>query len=253
MSATYRDVPDDIDPIAFLFGDIKLTVPESSLTFEEAARLYDRALQAVDVKALHGKSDDNPDGLESLQSLLRYEPGPYGKKWLRLEATKEVIQSALPDRTPYQLLYLVLFGFKTPSWNELPTVEKKESWGTTHVVDEFSLDALLFGKNGELYFVTATWRPEQCYYHQKTSQSHDIHHKEGTCIFHLDRLVIEPVNWSDVRVLDKIKSGEWSDISVFLARLQLALNGTATILESRMRRMRQVSGLLNKLPIFYGR
>lgn len=92
MAVTHRDLPKDIDPVGFLFGDVKLTVPESYFTPEMTVRLYARALEEVPVRWLHSQSDNVPHGLKSLPSLLRYMPGPYGTKWLIREADTEVIR-----------------------------------------------------------------------------------------------------------------------------------------------------------------
>lgn len=251
MSVTYRDLSKDIDPIAFLFGDDKLTVPQSYFTPEITARFYERTLQMVDVQALHNKSDGNPHGLESLPSLLRYEPGHYGTKWLKLEASKEVIEPALPSRTPYQLQYLTLFSGSLPKWKELELIEKEASWGgKMKVIGDISTVMLLFGKNRQLYIVTARWKPAEEYF----GDCEEPRLLEGgPYVFNLCHLAVEPVEWSDSRVIEKIANGQWSDTHAFRAGLQLALNGTASILEARVGCMRRVANLLDQMSIYYGR
>ncbi|MEX0917831.1 MAG: hypothetical protein WDZ93_01620 [Candidatus Paceibacterota bacterium] len=251
MSVTYRDLPKDIDPIAFLFGDDKLTVPESYFTPEMIVRFYERALQMVDMQALHNKSVENPQGLESLPSLLRYEPGHYGTKWLKLEASKETIEPALPSKTPYQLQYLTLFSGRLPKWKELELIEKEAAWGgKMKVIGDIGTIMLLFGKNRQLYIVTARWKPAEEYF---GGGEEPRFLEEGPYIFNLDHLLVEPVEWSDSRVVEKIADGQWSDTHAFRAGLQLALSGTAYILEARVNHMRRVADRLERMSIYYGR
>ena len=251
MSVTYRDLPKDIDPIAFLFDDDKLTVPESYFTPDMTARFYERALQMVDMQALHNKSAENPQGLESLPSLLRYEPGHYGTKWLKLEASKEAIEPALPSKTPYQLQYLTLFSARLPKWKELELIEKETTWGgKMKVIGDISTVMLLFGKNRQLYIVTARWKPVEEYF---GGGEEPRFLEEGPYVFNLDHLAVEPVEWSDSRVIEKIADGQWSDTHAFRAGLQLALSGTAYILEARVNHMRCVADRLERMAIYYGR
>ena len=251
MSVTYRDLPKDIDPIDFLFGDEKITVPQSYFTPELTARFYERALQMVDIQVLHNRSENNPHGLESLPSMLRYEPGHYGTKWLRLEATKEVIEPALPSNTPYQLQYLTVFPGKIPTWKELGLVEKEASWGgKMKVIGDISSEVLLFGKNRQLYLVHPRWKPAEEYF---GAVEEPRYLEEGPYVFNLDHLVVEPIEWSDNRVMERIADGRWSGTHAFRAGLQLALSGTADILEVRAKNMRRVADHLEKMSIYYGR
>lgn len=257
MTVTYRDLYEDINPIDFLFGDEKLTVPQSRFTPELTVGFFERTMQMVDMKALHAMSDDNPNGLVSLPALLRYEANRnYGKQWLRLEATKEmIVGSGLPDGTPYQLLYFPIYSFPTPGWKDIPTVEMEgdDRWRFgRHVLGNVSADALLFGKNESLYFATAEWEPIQEYFaRDEVPRYLDADQEPYT--FSLCQLSIERVKWKDKRILARIADGTWGDTSSFRAGVQLLLGGTAEILESRARSMRFVADKLEAMSIYYGR
>lgn len=251
MPATYRDLPKNIDPVSFLFGDDQITVPQSYFTPTMTARFYERALQWVDMKAVLAKSDACPHGLVSLPSMLRYEPGYSGSKWLKLEAAKEVIEPALPSRTPYQLQYLPLFPRKLPTWKELELIEIEEEYGyKDRVIGDISTVILLFGKNRQLYFVTARWKPTQGYY---GGGEEPRYLEEGPYVFNLDQLEVEPVHWTDRRVIEQIASGEWNCIHAFLAGLQLAMNDTARVLDARAKHMRSVAAKFDQMSIYHGR
>lgn len=254
MTDTYRDLPKDIDPVAFLFGDEKITVPRSYFTPEMTARFYERALRTVDVKSLHNKSDRVPYGLESLPSLLRYEPGHYGTKWLRREAAKEVIEPTLPSKTPYQLQYLALFGFSFPKREDIPLVPSEDERFKDHlkVMGEVESAALLYGKNEQLYLVTARWKPELGYF---GGGKEPRFLEEGPYVFHLSHLVAEVVDWQDQRILERIEDGQWSDIAAFKANLQIILGCTADVLEGRARGMRRSADRLDikNMSIYFGR
>lgn len=255
MSVTYRDLPPGIDPLDFLFGSARITVPESYFTSERKAQLYERALEAVDVQSLHNKSRENPHGLESLPSMLRYEPdlNGYGKKWLRLEATKEVVESALPGGTPYQLQYLPLFPFQIPDWKDAPRKTERESWGgVTRVLGPINSEALLFGKNRKTYYAHACWKPAEDYFANGEAPSL-TQLDDGPYVFHLSRLKMQVVEWDDIHLIGKIAGGQWADMHSFLARLQLALQGTAMILETRYRNLERIAKYFGDMPIYYGR
>ncbi|MCA9357967.1 hypothetical protein KC902_01765 [Candidatus Kaiserbacteria bacterium] len=254
MPDTYRNLPKDIDPVAHLFGDDKLTVPQSYFTPEVTVRFYERCLQEVNVKSLQNKSDRVQQGLESLPSLLRYEPGHYGTKWLRREATKEVIEPALPSKTPYQLQYLVLFGFDFPKWEDIPLVPSEDERFGNHfkVIGEVESVALLYGKNQQLYFVTARWKPELGYF---GGGKEPRILEDGPYVFHLSQLTVEKVNWQDPRILERIESGQWSDVLAFKCNLYLVLEATAEVLEGRARVLRKAADMFNLdgMSIYTGR
>lgn len=255
MSVTYRDLPKEIDPIAFLFDDEKITVPESYFTPELIARFYERSLRTLDVKSLHNKSDQVPYGLVSLPSLLRYEPVRFGPKWLKLEASKEIIENALPSKTPYQLQYLNLFGFPLPKWEDVPLVTwrgKRPFNGRHRVFGNIYAVALLFGKNEQLYFVTARWTPIEKYF---GGGKEPRYLEEGPYVFRLTYLSIEATDWSDGRVLKRIRDGQWSDIAAFRANLYSVLSCTADVLETRAGNMRRSAERLrfDGMLISYGR
>lgn len=248
---TYQDLSKDVDPIAHLFGDVKLTVPQSRLTPELVARFYERGIQGLGVEELQHCTTDNPDGLKSLPNLLRYEPGHFEKKWLNLTADKAVIKTALPGRTPYQLQYFVAFGFEVPQWKELKSERVVHRWGgEDDILTPIVCDALLVGKNGLLYFVTATWSPKGQYVAYEDVPRNS---SEGHFVFDLTDLVMETISWQDHRVIERIRNGRWSDTMAFGARMQLALEGSASILEIRAKRMRRSKRILNQMSIYYGR
>jgi hypothetical protein len=248
---TYRDLPKDFDPIAFLFGDDEITVPQSYFTPELTVRFYERVLQMVDVQALHSRSEDNPYGLQSLPSMLRYEPGHHGTKWLQLVAAREVIEPALPKHTPYQLQYLTVFSGRIPTWKELELIEKDNPWGgKTTVIGDISSEVLLLGKNRRLYLVNPRWTPAKEYF---GGGEEPRHLEDGPHIFNLSHLTVEPIEWGDSRVTERIADGRWSDMHSFRARLEGVLGETADILESRANNMRRVADWLSKMSIYYGR
>jgi len=252
MPVTHRDLPEEIDIVAFLFGEVKFTVPESRFTPELKARFFERALESFDVRLLQSKSDRVPHGLESLQSLLRRKPDQHGKQWLKLEASKQMIEQALPDNTPYQLQYLVLFSFDIPEWHNLPTRVSQHSRAASWIVNEFTSVALLFGKNGRLYFVTATWRPKEDYFHSVSNKKPN--YKTDPYVFDLSRLTVEHVEWSDDCVMKRIREGEWSEVDVFCTNLHLALSCSADVLERRAHNIRRSADRLSydEMSIQYG-
>jgi len=253
MSVTYRDLPKDFDPVDHLFGDEKITVPESYFTPEQTVRFYERALQAIDVKSLYSKSGHVPEGLESLPSLLRYEPGHYGTKWLRREADKFIIGPSLPDNTPYQLQYLVLFGFDFPQWEDIPMVkrESEHEWECWEVMGEVEASALLYGKNESLYFVTAHWKPEQGYFGGGDAPRYC----DEPYVFHLSQLSVEVVDWKDQRIFERVQNGQWSDVMRFKTHLHIVLAASAEVLEGRARVLRKSADLfdLDGMSIYTGR
>jgi len=107
-------------------------------------------MQQVEVKSLHNKGDRVSEGLESLPSLLRFEPKSRRgyRSWLRREASTMRIGSALPERTPYQLQYLALFDFDFPDWKDIPEVPNSDSRRGTpsKVMGGVDTSALLYGK-----------------------------------------------------------------------------------------------------------
>lgn len=254
MPVTYRDLPRDIDPVDFLFGDEKLTVPQNSLTPKQIIRFYQRALQDVEVKSLYGKNDHVPYGLESLPSLLRYEPGYSGIRWFSRKATKEMIEPALPELTPYQLQYLVLFGFGLPKWENIPLVpsDHKHFGGSIKVMGEIESTALLYGKNEQLYFVTARWKPEEGYF-GGGEEPRFLEH--GPFIFHLSRLAVEMVSWLDPRIIERVESGQWADAFAFTGNLRMVLQYSAEVLEGRARSIRKIADRFDfdSIPIRYSR
>lgn len=255
MPATYRDLPEGIDPIAHLFGDEKLTVPESYFTPELTVRFYQRCLEEIDVTWLYSKNDKISYGLESLSSLLRFEPKSHNgyRNWLRLEAAKGLIGSALPERTPYQLQYLALFDFAFPDWKDIPLVTNEE-WrmgAPSQVMGEVETTALLYGKNKQLYLVTARWEPEESYYGGGKEPSYSTDPR----IFHLSALTVEVVEWYDKRILKRIENGVWSDVKKFKGRLHMVIQDSADVLEGRARVLRKAANLfdLDGMSIYSGR
>ena len=205
------------------------------------------------MKTLHNKSDEVPFGLESLSSLLRYEPGHYGTKWLRLEAEKWIIGPALPERTPYQLQYLVLFGFGLPSWQDIPLVTKKDRriGAPSKVMGNIERTALLYGKNEQLYLVTATWAPTEGYF----GGGKEPWRSTSVYTFRLSHLMVEIVDWQDARILERITSGHWSDVTQFKGNLHLVLEASASVLEGRAHVLRKAADLfdLDGMSIYSGR
>lgn len=248
---TYQDLPKEVDPIAHLFGDVKLTVPESQLTPELIARFYEQGIKVMGIEELQHCTNNNPDGLKSLPDLLRYEPGHYGEQWLSLTARKEAIAEALPTKTPYQLQYFVVFGFEVPRWKDMGSKMVEVSWGEADILTPIVREALLVGKNGLLYLVTATWSPESQYFASK--QMPRNRDDEGPYVFALTHLDMQIVDWHDNCIIDRIRDGRWSDTMAFRGRIQLALKGSAEILENRASRMRNVAGHLDRMSIYYGR
>jgi len=224
-------------------GHIKFRVHLNQLTPEQIIRLYEYALSMVDMQSLHTKSEHNPNGLVSLPNMLRHEPGNCLRQWLRLNATKEVIEGALPKKTPYQLQYFTLFPFQLPQWQDLPLKESGKR-GNIKEVGEISSIALLFGKNQQLYFVSAKWTPEEGYF---AGGKEPRYRDDWPFTFNLNSLVVENIEWKDARILERVTDGQWSDISGFIANLGLVLDGTANILEERMFYMRHVSKVLAEI------
>ena len=253
MPVTYRNLPEDIDPVAHLFDDEKITVPESRFTPEVTIRFYERCLQRIKVKKHYNKSDEVHCGLESLPSLLRYEPGHYGTKWLRLEAEKWAIGPALPEKTPYQLQYLVLFGFGLPSWQEIPLVTRKDHriGAPSKVMGNIERTALLYGKNEQVYFVTAKWAPAEGYF----GGGKEPRYSSEPYIFRLSDLEVEVVDWQDARILERVTTGQWSDVMRFKGNLHLVLKSSANVLEGRARVLRKAADLfdLDGMSIYTGR
>jgi hypothetical protein len=245
-SVTYRKLPEEIDPVDFLFQREKLVVDESSLDPESILRIYDRTVETIETGLLHAKSAENPCGLESLPGMLSISPESHPDQWLSLFAPREMIERSLPLKTSYQGLFLPLFPFHIPKYEELPPV----SWGKQEVVGGFQQEALLVGKNNkQLYYVEAEWAPAKQYFHQKFGWRKD----DGRGVFELSHLIVDQVSWDDQRIVERVTDGRWSDLGIFMGRIQLALNGTATIMEARAKQLRGAATRLDDMPIYFGR
>ncbi len=249
-TVTYRDLPHDIEPLDFLFRDVRLTVPESRFTPELTVEFYRRMIEQIDMNALHAKSERNPWGLQSLPSMLRYEPEHYGQQWLRLEADTKVIEAALPERTPYQLLYLPLFPFRVPKWENIPVKEKQGKYKNENHLGEIGSRGLFVGKNGKLYYVSARYEPAEQYYAITREPRAS---EEGPYVFNLYRLYVGQWSWDDPQLLSSIMVQKWTNLHEASTRVQCALNGTAEILESRAGKMRGTAELLEQMSIYSGR
>jgi len=241
---TYLDLPKNIDPVDFLLGNIKLTVPESYFTTEKTVKFYERALQSIDIKSLHSKSTSVYCGLESLPSILRHEPNHHGTEWYRRVATTETIRQSLPNKTPYKLQYLVLFDLDFPKLKDIPLVPPKDDRfkHSIEVMGEFDSVALLYGKNEQLYFVTAHWKPAEEYHR---GDKEPLSYGEDYYIFHLSNLKMEITSWKDERILKRIEDGHWANVISFKARLCLALQSSAEFLEGRARSLRSKEKLFD--------
>lgn len=231
-TVTYRDLSQDQDPIAFLFGEERLTVPKSRMVGDPQliARYYERLLEMVPVRTLLAKNDDCQAGLQSLPSMLRVDY----PEWLRREVSRETIERALPEKTPYQLLYLELFWFEYPyRFKELPRRKKKNEYGfMDEVVAPFSSEALLAGKNQRVYLAQAEWVPaEEVFVNDRAPTPEEV------CVYHLSSLNMRQIGWDDSDLLGRIESGQWANFSAVNNRIQLAAYGSARALRERARRL----------------
>jgi len=246
---SYCNIPKGIDPIDFLFGDKKFTVPESSLTPEMVARYYQRLTGLLDISSLHASSEKYGNGLESLAMMLHQQADVSEHGWPLCANNKDLVSEALPAKTPYQLLYFPIFRFKMPILREIPVVKSKD-YEHMDVLGSFSSEALLFGKNKQLYFGQAAWAPASNYIAGGETLRPRRH---GPYIFNLSQFQIEQIEWDDERLIQRIADGSWNKTLEVRYRAQGVLSGTAEILERRAKRMRRNSDKFEQMSIYYGR
>ena len=251
MTVTYRDLPNEIDPINYLFGDDRFTIPKDRLDPETKVHLLEKVTLMLNIGSLPAKNKHNPYGLVSLPRLLRHDiEGRYGT-WLRLEAEMDVISDALPRKTPYQLLYLPIFSFPTPRWTDIPRVTAKASWGPTNALGDITAVSLLYGRNDMLYLVRARWRPKKRYLVFKCDSEPRIDLEEGPYVFNLSHLAVEHVQWDDAMIQEKIANGDWDHIASFLVEVVLILSQTAHNLSNRAEAMDRLADRLEKIKLAF--
>lgn len=160
----------------------------------------------------------------------------------------------MPKNTPYELQYLALFEFVFPKWADLPQkVKQSETFGPRNIMAQVTTEALLYGKNERLYFVTACWVPGDEYF-AGGDEPKSIG-EDGPYVFRLSQLTVEVASWQDPRILERIQNGQWANIDQFRGNLFRALTGTADVLESRARMLRQAAEQFgfNGMNIYAGR